>query len=407
MGSVYRRGDSEFWWVAYVGADGRRKLASSQTRDRAAAEKVLEELERKAAAQKEAGVTDSGPLTVRRYFERWIVARRDRGVASADDDETRIRLHALPAKIDGGGSVFGEMPLDEVRARHVQAVNRANEKKGLSTRSVLHVYGVLRVMFRQAVMEELISGSPCILSQRAGELPKKRDADPTWRATAIFTRAEVEALISDERISERRRVLYALEFLAGLRANEVTPRRFRDYDETLEPLGKLTVATGYDIKRKIEKATTKTGATREVPVHPTLAAILARWRLGGWEREFGRAPTAEDLIVPGAAGGFMSSTSALKRLHEDLQLLGLRVRRQHDARRTFISLGIADGGRKDVLRWITHTPADVMDLYTTLPWSALCGEVQKINIRLREGRVLPLAANTRRYGAATEGPTNE
>jgi len=48
-----------------------------------------------------------------------------------------------------------------------------------------------------------------------------------------------------------------------------------------------------------------------------------------------------------------------------------------------------DGARKDVLRWVTHgATGDIVDLYTTLPWAALCVEVQKLRIELREGRVL-------------------
>jgi integrase len=60
---------------------------------------------------------------------------------------------------------------------------------------------------------------------------------------------------------------------------------------------------------------------------------------------------------------------ARRRFHEDLARLGLRKRRVHDLRRTFISLALADGARNDVLRWVTHGPdGDIVDLYTTLPW---------------------------------------
>jgi hypothetical protein len=54
------------------------------------------------------------------------------------------------------------------------------------------------------------------------------------RATAIFTRPEVEQLISDVRILEDRRVLYALKGIAGLRHTEGATLRWRQYDTTLE-----------------------------------------------------------------------------------------------------------------------------------------------------------------------------
>jgi len=31
---------------------------------------------------------------------------------------------------------------------------------------------------------------------------------------------------------------------------------------------------------------------------PTLARVLAAWKLGGWERMMGRAPRADDILVP-------------------------------------------------------------------------------------------------------------
>jgi hypothetical protein len=46
-----------------------------------------------------------------------------------------------------------------------------------------------------------------------------------------------------------------------------------------------------------------------------------------------------------------------------------------------------DGGRKDILRWVSHGPeGDIIDDYTTLPWATLCAEVAKLRISLREGR---------------------
>jgi hypothetical protein len=62
----------------------------------------------------------------------------------------------------------------------------------------------------------------------------------------------------------------------------------------------------------------------------------------------------------------------LRRCHADLGRLGARPRRQHDARRTFISLRLEDGARWDNLRWVTHSRpwASTIDDYTTLVWGA-------------------------------------
>ena len=64
---------------------------------------------------------------------------------------------------------------------------------------------------------------------------------------------------------------------------------------------------------------------------------------------------------------------------ENVVLLGLRGRRVHDTRRTFISLALADGADRDKLAWVTHGPkGDIVSLYTTLPWESLCTEVAKL-----------------------------
>ncbi|RYZ37450.1 MAG: hypothetical protein EOO71_27965 [Myxococcaceae bacterium] len=348
--------------------------------------KLLAVVERKVRAEKESGLVSpsTGPITVRRYAERWLQERRARGVAAADGDASRL-AHALP--------LIGDMALAEVRPRHILNVVRTLEaqkteagEKQFAPRTILHVYGALRVMFSDALTEELIAATPCVLKQRRGELPKKLDRDPTWRREAVFSREEVMLLVTDRRIPERHRVLYALENLGGMRVNEISPRKWRDYLSTLVPLGKLVIDTSYASKRKVLKAATKTGVVREMPVHPALASILADWHAEGWARQYGRQPGPEDFIVPSVDGGLLSSSSSYKRLQEDLAQLGLRRRRQHDARRTFISLAIGDGARKELLRWVTHGPeGDVVDAYTTPPWHVLCEQVSMLKFPVPEG----------------------
>ncbi len=157
----------------------------------------------------------------------------------------------------------------------------------------------------------------------------------------------------------------------------------------------LSVHVAYDVKKQREKGV-KTDVPRRVPVHPVLARVLAEWKLHGWELTMGRAPTRDDLVVPTPEGKHRGkprdSRPSLKKFHSDLDRLQLRRRRQHDLRRSFVTLCLADGARKDVLRWVTHGPeGDIIDLYTTLPWEALCNEVAKLKIEWRVGRVIPFS----------------
>lgn len=390
MGFVYHRPDSIKLWLSYNDASGTRRRASTPyvIGDEPKAEKMLAALERRIDAEKRAMEPGqpAGPLTLKTYGERWLKERPAKGIATSKDETSRMRLHVWP--------VLGDVLLKELRPRHirdlVQALRTKKSERGttLAPRTVRHCYGTLHTMLHDAVVDELIETNPCVLKR--GELPGKVDRDPTWRAKAIYSREEVEQIISDERIPEDRRTLYTLLFVAGLRFGEASALTWSAYDAGAEPLGRLEIAASYDTKtRKV--GSTKTERPRPVPVHPTLAKVLAAWKLAGWQRMFGRAPRAEDMIVPSRKLAHRNANHGLRKFHEDLERLGLRPRRQHDLRRTFISLALADGARKDILRWVTHGPeGDIIDLYTTLPWPTLCDEVGKLRIELLAGRVLAM-----------------
>jgi integrase len=329
------------------------------------------------------------PMPIREFAEKWLKQRRDLGIHSIADDDSRMRRHILP--------VLGELDLDEVTSRHVRAfvmelrTKEIRKDEKLAPRTVRNIYGLLVTMFHDAVADGLIPVTPCVL--RRGTLPKKADKVPGWRETAVYTRAEVEMLISDRRVPEDRRVLYAVKGLAGLRHGEAASLRWRQYDRALEPLGSLSLQQ------------TKTGVPRRVPVHPTLARVLAEWKLAGWERMFGRPPTDDDLVVPTRNGTERSRQEAPKALRLDLDVLGLRPRRGHDLRRTFVSLAQVDGARRDLLQVVSHGPrGDIMSMYTTYPWASLCEEIAKLKIELREGDLVEFPTEPQlaaRYTAVT------
>jgi integrase len=198
-------------------------------------------------------------------------------------------------------------------------------------------------MFKSAAIEEVIDANPVIFER--GVLPKKADKDPTWRHQAIYTRDEIELLISDERLLPDRRILYALKSVAALRHGEAANLRWSQYDSTAKPLGTINLGE------------TKSGVPRAVPVHPTLAKLLATWKLSGWSAVYGRRPTPDDFIVPTRnmseakpLGTPRGANESQRQLVADLELLKLRTkagkkqsRRGHGMRRTFITLARTDG----------------------------------------------------------------
>lgn len=379
MGSIYVKGHRLY--LSVKNADGKwRQLASGlSVGDEVRARKMLADLEKSTERDRRVGRAPEGPLTVSKWSEKWLDAREKLGVRDVSNERNRLKNHVLPT--------IGQLRLDAVKVRQIKdliAGLRAAAK--IAPRTLHTVYGMVHKLFQDAVMEELIETNPCQLDKTY--LGHKRDKDPTWRPGAIFTRGEVEQLISDERIPADRRLLYALEGLAGLRHGEVAGLRWEHLDKAAKPLGLLLVAFSYD-------HTTKTDRPRRVPVHPVLAAMLAEWHLSGWSWLMGRAPKPGDLIVPTRRNTMRTKGHACRTRKTDLDALGWRRRRGHDLRRTFISLARADGARPDILKLITHGPAgDMISIYTEMPWESLCDQVAGLKVeRRRESAPVRLVAS--------------
>jgi integrase len=213
------------------------------------------------------------PITVKAFAAAWVDGRRALDL-DWQNDESRLRHHVLP--------VIGDLQLADVRSRHIVDLFRrirTSTERPVAQRTVYNIYSVVSALFRDAKLEDQIEQTPCELTSR--QLGPLADKDPEWRPEAVFTRDEVEMFISDPRIPVDRQMVYALEFLAGLRHGEMSGLRWRHYDQTLKPLGQLLVAVSYSSAKGRVKST-KTEAIRYVPVHPTLAAMLAEWKLAGW-----------------------------------------------------------------------------------------------------------------------------
>ena len=346
--------------------------------------------------------------TVEEYAAQWLSKRTN---ANAGDDRARLRLHALPH--------IGALRMNEVKPRHLRDLVFALRDAGrLAPRTIRQVTGLLHTMFKSAAIEEVIAANPVQFER--GTLPKKADKDPTWRHEAIYTRDEIETLIADERVLADRRILYALKSLAALRHGEAASLTWAQYDTNAKPLGAINLGR------------TKSGVPRQIPVHPVLARLLAAWKLSGWGATYGRLPRADDFIVPtrnmsdeNPRGTVQQPTESQNALIADLTLLGLRTRagqrrnrRGHDMRRTFITLARTDGAIDGLLRWVTHGPSsEMIDVYTSPPWAALCTEIAKLKITLHEGALVTLRPKTasKRWPAdsassaawPTTGPRNE
>lgn len=338
---------------------------------------------------KRAAGTVATPDTVRSYATKWKEERVKRGVGTAKVDLSRLEKYALPQ--------LGSIRLAEVKPRDVRDVVRALRAANTrAPRTILHIKNSLHAMFESALVDELIATNPVMF--KPGELPKKQDKDPTWRSQATYTVNEVERLISDARIPVERRVQYALKAIAGLRHGEMAALRWRYIDHDAAPLARINVMESYDSATQTVKGT-KTGDTRAVPMHPTLAKILATWKLSHWERIYGRAPTADDFVVPARTLQPIHSSDANHAMKDDLDALELRRkagksrdRGGHDLRSWYKTRCIEDGADSLIIRRTTHAPPkDVDSGYERFSWGTICRELSKLKVEILDGEVLALA----------------
>jgi hypothetical protein len=193
MGSVFARGKRLY--VNYKQVSGRwmqrrTDFVVGQEED---AKAFLEDLERTIDAAIDLGEREEGPLTVERYARRWIDLRKHR-VEMWRSDETRLDMHILPIEIDPvTGQTFGQLPLADVRPRHIAIVmeaarTRACARKAgtLAPRTQGHIYKTMHSLFKHAVTpDEYLKSNPCVLPKDLR--PSRRDKDPSAARTDLIT----------------------------------------------------------------------------------------------------------------------------------------------------------------------------------------------------------------------------
>ena len=393
MSSLYARGNKLWCRLKDESGEWVSKPTPFTVDDRRKAKAYVERAQRNIDARRGTGTAAPVLDTVRAYALGTWIDQRQTDDLDWKNDRGRLTHHVLPR--------IGDMKLADVRTKHLADLVRAirttpSKETGepLSQRSVYNIWSVVSALFRDAAVAGLIDSNPCH-DIGVGQLGQMADKDPEWRAGAVFTRAEAEILISHADIPFDRRLYYAFLLLAGMRPGEIAARRWRDYDAAVEPLGKLTIASAFSTPKNKFKAT-KTNTTKIIPVHATLGAMLAEWKLSGWARMMSRSPGPDDLILPLPPADAANRTSrdgeavrtgdyaARRWRDDDLAMLGWRHRRLYDGKATMITLALDDGADETLIRErVTHAKPvkNAFDhYYRGTKWLRTCEEISKLRI---------------------------
>lgn len=292
-----------------------------------------------------------------------------------------IAKHIVPA--------FEGLPARELVPSLVSAWIKALEAAGYAQGTISGRVSILGSICRFGVAAGVLDTNPV---RDVPNRPSRAPLDPTKAAGEVLSLDRVRRILDDqEHQGPELRVVLSVLLLTGMRVGEASALTWGDL-RYVGPLSQLRVQRSWNC-RQGRVSPTKTGASRNVPVHPRLFAVLERWRHE--LREHLRRPVADtDLICPKQpvrwieGGLYWGETSLLRRWHRTLLALGIEhpstgPRRLHAARHTFDSLLVRAGASERSVRAITHdAPADasVFDRYVHLDWASLCEAVLKLEV---------------------------
>lgn len=265
MGCIYRMKNSPFWWMKWIGVDGRPQYESSKTTDHKTAKTML--------AQREGKVAQGEPVTSAVGRLKFKVAADDletdfkvHGRKSLDEVERRLRLHLRPffgryRMVDITTALIrryiAKRQADTIVVRKARTIRHPDGRrehvaeltKPVSNAEINRELQVLKRTFNLARKEGRLLYTPYV--------PMLREDNVRQGFVDREQLADILAFLPSEL-----RPVVRFAYLTGWRmASEVLPLEWSrvDFDA-----GEVRLAPG----------TTKNGEGRVFPINPDLRALL-------------------------------------------------------------------------------------------------------------------------------------
>jgi integrase len=284
-------------WQARWSENGERKTKGGFATKDAALDYIAERAKDVIAAERLAdlGLTPAAPPkaptagTFADLIPAWLETREAEERAgerrTVADDRRRwdrhlapLLNHRTPASIDKG--FISEM-ITSLKAPPVGTLDpKGKPKKPISATTAQRVVHLLSSFYVWAVLHKGFTANPCHGLDKPIKRKMRSTHDPK-KVPFIESKADVAALF--KALPEPVNVAYALSALAGLRPGEAISLEWSTVD--LE-------ANEITIVRQVRHGRVgppKSGKPRTVPVVPSLAAVLKKWR---------KANPSETLVVP-------------------------------------------------------------------------------------------------------------
>lgn len=334
-------GSGVFWlFIDYHGKRKARKVGSQEAAQKAAdlisAKLALGDEGMLEKPKVEEMLKASTVKTLSAYYsefkETHLKTCRSSSVERADQC---FRIHILPK--------LGDLPLDQIRRKHVKSLIAELIGKGLAKNTVRNNGNNLSSLFNTAIEDELITANP---AARLGRYYKQ--AKSTHEEIQPLTDKEVILFLkaSSARDAKKRKnapeyyPLFLTAIHTGLRAGEMKGLKWSDLDQNGSF---LTVRRSIDKDGNVNKP--KNDKSRRVDMSDDLKAELEQYRKRLLERALreGRNELHE-WVFPSEEGTPLDMHNVERReLQKCLTDAKIRGTRLHDLRHTFGSLLIQNG----------------------------------------------------------------
>lgn len=252
---------------------------------------------------------------------------------------------------------FGDQPSHRITHKQVQEylVNRLKSgclktKREVSPNTVNRELEIIRKMFNDGVKWGFLTKNPCQAIKKFKEAPRKID---------YLTENEVKGLLIH--CQPKDRALFAMAVYTGMRFGELTNLRRENVDLKNKI---VTVEIG-----SAERATTKSGKIRYIPIATSLLPILKQ-----------QMAVSGPLVFPSKLGGDLRRTEVTKAYDSALKKAGVtRHIRFHDLRHTFASHFVMRGGDMMSLKEILgHSDLQMVQRYAHLAPDHLRRGIEKL-----------------------------
>jgi integrase len=249
---------------------------------------------------------------------------------------------------------LGARKLSDIQREDVKALAARLAEEGLSNSTIRNVLMPLRVIFREAIEDRIVSVTPFDQLRRLPrgrkEEERERVADPE-EATKLLA-----ALPEDDR------AVWATALYAGLRRGELLALRWRDVDLAK---GVVRVERSYDVKEHVFTDPKSKKGKRRVRLAPSLRDELAEHK----ERVMREAESwdgMEDRLVFGGGERPISPNALAVRAKEAWGKAKLNPIGLHECRHTCVTWWVKAGVNiKTVQTWAGHSSITItLDRYS-------------------------------------------